>query len=131
MFDLEIGEEAKAAQEFVPEHPNPKIGKSHGVSLFLHGRHSPQYRDAIASTMRRQKKKGELSLEETIAESAKFISKCCDDYKGAKDKDGKPKKFDRKELAETLASEDYRWMRIACEQFMAEDDNFFSTLEMK
>lgn len=130
MFDLEIGEDAKKAQRFVPEHPNPLIGTSHGVALFLHGKHSPQYRDAVAATMRRQKK-GDLSLEDTITESARFIATCCEDYEGAKDENGKAKKFNRKELAETLASEDYRWMRVACERFMAEDDNFFSMLEKK
>lgn len=130
MFKLEIGEDAKSAQKFVPEHPNPAIGTSHGVALFLHGKHSTQYRDAVAATMRRQKK-GELSLDETIKESARFIATCCEDYEGAVGEDGKPKKFNRKELVETLASEDYRWMRIACERFMAEDDNFFSTLEKK
>ncbi len=127
MFNLEIGDDAKAAQKFVPEHPNPAIGTSHGVALFLYGKHSPQYRDAVAATMRRQKK-GELSLAETIDESAKFIASCCEDYEGAKDENGKKKKFNRRELADTLASEDYRWMRIACERFMAEDDNFFPLL---
>ena len=120
MFNkLRIGENAKQANKFVPVHPNPEIGRTHGISLSLHGKHSEEYRNAIAAMLRRQKK-GEQSMEDSIKESAMLIGACCDNYEGADEK-----KFDRKALIETLQEDDYRWLRLQAEKFMQEDSNFF------
>lgn len=120
MFNkLRIGENAKSAQKFTPVHPNPEIGKNHGITLMLHGKHSEEYRNAIAAMLRRSKK-GEQSMEDSIKESAMLIGACCESYEGADEK-----KFDRKALIETLQEDDYRWLRLQAEKFMQEDSNFF------
>ena len=126
MFNkLKIGLKAKAANKFTPIHPDPMIGKKHGISLSLHGKHSEEYRNAIAGTIRRSKKR-ELTLEESIEESAKMVAMCCDDWEGVTDeKDGTTVPFDRKKLLEMLNEEDFRWLRLQAENFMAQDDNFF------
>lgn len=120
MFNtLRIGENAKQANKFVPVHPNPEIGKKHGISLMLHGKHSEEYRNAIAAMLRRQSK-SEQSLEDGVRESATLIGACCESYDGADEK-----KFDRKALIETLQEDDYRWLRLQAEKFIQEDSNFF------
>ena len=120
MFDkIRIGDSAKQAKKFIPIHPDPKIGSKHGISLMLHGKHSEQYRNAIAAMLRRSKK-GEMSVESSMDESAKLIAACCESYDGADSK-----KFDRSALEETLKDDDYRWFRLQAEAFMQQDDNFF------
>jgi hypothetical protein len=120
MFNsLRIGDKAKAANKFTPVHPDRAIGKTHGISLMLHGKHSPEYRNAIADMLRRSKK-GDQSFEDTVEESAKLIGACCESYEGGDDK-----KFDRKALIETIKHEDYRWLRLQAEKFMQDDTNFF------
>ena len=114
MFNkLRIGENAKSATKFTPVHPDPVIGTKHGISLMLHGKHSEEYRNAIAAMLRRSK-------EDSIKESATLIGACCESYDGADEK-----KFDRKALIETLQHDDYRWLRLQAEKFMQEDSNFF------
>jgi hypothetical protein len=120
---LKIGSAAKAANKFTPIHPDPAIGKSHGISLNLHGKHSEEYRNAIASTLRRAKRR-ELTVDESIEESVKVIVACCTGWEGVTE-DDKAVKYDGKKLAEYLNDDDYRWMRLQAEQFMAQDDNFF------
>lgn len=125
MFDkLKIGSKAKAAQKFTPIHPDLAIGKSHGISLFLHGKHSQEYRNAIAATLRRSKRR-DLTMDESIEESAKVIIACCDGWEGVSGEDKKPAKYEAAKLKVILEDDDYRWMRLQAEQFMAQDDNFF------
>lgn len=125
MFNkLKIGSKAKASKKFTPIHPDPAIGKSHGISLSLHGKHSEEYRNAIAATLRRSKRR-ELTIDESIEESVKVIVACCDGWDGVTDGDNKPIKYDAAKLSEHLNDDDYRWMRLQAEQFMAQDDNFF------
>ena len=125
MFDnLRIGSDAKSTKEFIPVHPNPAIGKKHGISLSLHGKYSEQYLNGTAAMLRRAKRSG-LTTEESIAESAKLIVACCENWAGVTDADGKDKKFNRKELLEMLTDDDFRWLRLQAEQFMSDDDNFF------
>jgi len=125
MFDkLKIGSSAKASQKFTPIHPNPDIGKSHGISLLLHGKHSEEYRNAIAGTIRRSKRR-ELTIDESIEESVRVIVSCCTGWEGITDDDGKTVKYDGKKLSDILINDDYRWLRLQAEQFMAQDDNFF------
>lgn len=123
MFEvLKIGESAKKPQKFVPKHPNPEIGDKHGIALYLHGKHSEEYRNAIAAMLRRQREKeGEQSPDEAINESVELITACCAGY----DIGGKPADFDREKLAETLRADDYRWLRIQAERFMQQDDHYF------
>lgn len=125
MFDkLRIGSDAKAAKDFTPNHPNAVIGKTHGISLSLHGKHSEQYRNATAALLRRAKR-GTLTPDEAVEESAKLIVACCDGWVGVTDAENKEKKFNRKDLFEMLINDDFRWLRLQAEQFMQEDDNFF------
>ena len=125
MFEqLRIGESAKQAQKFVPNHPNPDIGTKHGIALYLHGKHSEVYRNAIADILRRSKGK-ERTTEEAIADSVELIVQCCTDFEGAADEKGKPVKFDRDKLRETLLQDDYRWMRVQADNFMQQDEHFF------
>ena len=78
MFDqLRIGSDAKDAKEFTPVHPNPAIGKNHGISLLLHGKYSQQYLNGTAAMLRRAKRTA-MTTEESIQESAKLIVTCCD-----------------------------------------------------
>lgn len=123
MFEaLKIGDTAKQPQKFVPTHPNPAIGDKHGIALYLHGKHSEEYRNAIAAMLRRQRdKEGEQTPEDAIEESVQLISACCASY----DIDGKPAKFDRDKLMDTLRSDDYRWLRLQAERFMQQDNNYF------
>lgn len=123
MFEsLKIGDSAKQAQRFVPVHPNPAIGDKHGVALFLHGKHSEVYRNAISDILRRAKD-SERTPEQAIEESVELIVTCCTDYEGATG--SKSKGFDREELRKTLLQDDYRWLRLACERFMQQDENYF------
>ena len=126
MFNkLRIGSQAKSAKKFTPIHPNPEIGKSHGISLLLHGKHSEEYRNAIAAMLRRSKRR-ELTTDESIEESAKLIVNCCEGWEGVTEDDSdKLKKFNREELMTLLQEDDFRWMRLQAEQFMNTDDNFF------
>jgi hypothetical protein len=120
MFNkLRIGDNAKQAKKFVPTHPNPEIGNKHGISLSLHGKHSEEYRNAIADMLRRSKD-NEDDIDKAMIESAKLIAACCEGYEG-----GDTKKFDRKALEETLQDDDYRWLRLQCERFIQQDSNFF------
>lgn len=120
---LKIGTAAKSAKKFTPIHPDPAIGKSHGISLQLHGKHSEEYRNAIAATLRRAKRR-DLTVEESIEESVKVIVSCCDGWDGITD-DSKPVKYTNDKLTSYLLDDDYRWLRLQAEQFMAQDDNFF------
>ncbi len=122
MFNkLRIGDNAKLAKKFVPTHPNPAIGNKHGISLLLHGKHSEEYRNAIADMLRRSKAKDEDNdINDAIVESAKLIAACCESYEG-----GDTEKFDRKALEETLQDDDYRWLRLQAERFIQQDSNFF------
>ena len=125
MFDkLRIGSDAKDAKKFTPLHPNPKIGKTHGISLFLHGKYSEQYLEGTAAMLRRAKRTA-LTTEESIQESAKLITACAESWEGVTDADGKTKKFNKAELQTMLADDDFRWLRLQAEQFMSDDDNFF------
>lgn len=125
MFDnLRIGSDAKSTKEFTPVHPNPAIGKKHGISLSLHGKHSEQYLNGTTSLLRKAKRGG-MTAEESIAESAKFIVSCCEGWSGVTDKEGKPEKYNRKKLHDMLLENDFRWLRLQAEQFMGDDDNFF------
>ena len=127
MFDqLRIGSEAKKAQKFTPIHPNPEIGKKHGISLLLHGKHSELYRNATADMMRRSRKGGRTT-DGAIEESATLIVTCCAGWKGVTEKDDpkKEKKFNRRELHAMLIDDDFRWLRLQAEQFMQDDDPFF------
>lgn len=119
--ELRIGSKAKEAQEFIPTHPNPSIGKNHGVKLYLHGKHSEVYRNAVADMLRQTKGK-EQNAEDIARASAELIAKCCTGYVTPDDK--KPE-YDREKLVETLADEDYRWLRLDAERFMNNDGNFF------
>ena len=53
------------------------------------------------------------------------MSRVAMEWVGVTDADGKSKKFNRKELQEMLIDDDFRWLRLQAEQFMADDDNFF------
>lgn len=125
MFDsLRIGDSAKSAKKFTPIHPNEDIGTSHGISLLLHGKHSEEYRNAIAKMIRRTKKK-EQSVEESIKESVKLIVACCDGWEGVNDSAGKKEKYDADKLTALMLDDDFRWLRLQAESFMQLDDNFF------
>lgn len=126
MFNnLRIGDKAKRAVSFTPTHPDPAIGRKHGITLSLHGKHSEQYRNAIADMLRRTKKNKDLSTDEAVEESAKLIASCAAGWEGVTGDDGKAKKFNQAELLEILKDDDFRWLRLQCEAFMAADDNFF------
>lgn len=120
MFNLKLGTSAQTAQKFTPVHPDPAIGSDHKVSLMLYGKHSPQYRDAAAEMMREQKE--DSTIEERAKASAKFVAACCATYVNAEGKRGD----DKDELEKTLTPEDYRWMRVQADIFMARDNNFFT-----
>ena len=119
MFNLEIGKAAQTAQMFTPTHPDPSIGTGHKVSFMLFGKHSPQYRDAVAALMREQKE--DETQEDRAKASAKFVATCCLSYTDAKG----VKSTDMAELEKTLGSEDYRWMRVQADNFMSRDNSFF------
>lgn len=124
MFEsLKIGNKAKASNKFTPVHPDPAIGKTHGISLSLHGKHSEEYRNALAAYIRKTKR-GNLTNDEQSEETSRLIVACCDGWEGVTE-EGKDVKFDRKKLFEILCDEDYRWMRAQADTFMAQDDNFF------
>lgn len=124
MFDkLRIGDSAKESKPFTPVHPNEEIGKKHGISINLYGKHSEKYRNAVATTLRRAKKNP--TTDEMVEQSARLIATCADGWEGVTDDDGKPRKFDRKVLHEMLLDDDFRWLRLQAEQFMQNDDNFF------
>ena len=128
MFDqLRIGSDAKEAKSFTPTHPNRSIGKTHGISLQLHGKHSEQYANATAAMLRKRARQGSFTTEEAIEESAKLIVACCEGWAGVTEKADpkKEKKFNRKELSEMLVDNDFKWLRLQAEQFMQDDDNFF------
>lgn len=132
MFDnLRIGKSAKTSKPFTPEHPNPAIGKTHGISLMLHGKHSEEYRNAMAAILRRGKDRKDegMSAEEAVKvstnESAELIAACCDGWEGVTDADKKLKPFNRGELREMLADDDFRWLRLQAEKFIISDTNFF------
>lgn len=126
MFDkLRIGDTAKEAKPFTPVHPDPSIGKKHGITIMLHGKHSEVYRNSIAAAIRKGNKGGSKSAEEMVEESARHITACASGWQGVTDAEGKAKKFDRKKLFEILCDDDFRWMRLQAEQFMQQDDNFF------
>lgn len=125
MFDkLRVGKSAKEAQKFTPVHPDIDIGRKHGISLMLHGKHSIEYRNAISSYLRRTSKR-ELTIDEQLEQSAKLIVKCCEGWEGVTTKEGKPEPYSAKKLMEILMDDDFRWMRLQAEQFQALDDNFF------
>lgn len=124
MFEqLRIGESAKSAKKFTPVHPNSAIGKKHGISLMLHGKHSEEYRNAIASMIRRSKD-SEQSVDDSIEESAKLIVACCGGWEGVTE-GSKAVKFSREKLLDILKDDDFRWMRLQAEKFMAQDSHFF------
>ena len=125
MFDtLRIGQKAKESKKFTPVHPDDEIGTKHGVSLMLCGKHSTEYRNAIAKMIKRSKGKT-LGTEESIRESARLIVDCCDGWEGVTDDAGKPAKFDKDKLTAILLDDDFRWMRLQAEAFQQADDNFF------
>lgn len=128
MFDkLRIGSSAKEAKRFTPTHPNREIGKTHGISLLLHGKHSEQYANATAAMLRKRARQGSFTTEEAIEESAKLIVACCDGWEGVTEAadDTKARKYNRKQLSEMLVENDFKWMRLQAEQFMQDDDAFF------
>ena len=128
MFDkLRIGDSAKSAKTFTPIHPDPTIGKKHGISLQLHGKHSVLYRNAIAAMTRRRKNR-DITIDEAVDESVKLIVACCDGWEGVTEEKGKVTeivKFNRDKLTKVLSDDDFRWMRLQAETFMLQDDNFF------
>ena len=139
MFNLEIGNEAKKAQKFIPVHPNPAIGTEHDLSLMLFGMHSPRYKDALVKFTRsrmkllkdRAKEEGieledtELTLDEAYQFASEMIADCCESYTGAGDQAKLTDKEKKQGLIDTLSSEDYSWLRVQCESFSRIDDNFF------
>ncbi len=125
MFDkLRIGKSAKQAKKFTPIHPDISIGKKHGISLMLHGKHSIEYRNAIAGYVRRTSKR-ELSIDEQLEQSVKLIVSCCTGWEGVTDKSGKLDPYSSDKLFNILIDDDFRWMRIQAELFQTLDDNFF------
>lgn len=125
MFEkLKIGESFKETRKFTPIHPNPDIGKKHGISLFLYGKHSEQYRNATAVTMR--KNKANMSLDERVEVSAQQIIACCTGWEGVTEKDEKTEQtYNRGMLLKILTDDDFRWFRLQAEMFQLEDDNYF------
>lgn len=123
MFEeLAIGKSAKLAKKFTPVHPDPKIGKKHGVSLMLYGKHSSEYQNAIAATIR-ARQDGEMTLDEGIEQAAKLIVACCAGW--ANTKAESEIKYDPEKLLEILVSSDYKWMRLQADRFIQQDDNYF------
>ena len=126
MFDkLRVGTKAKSAQKFTPVHPDPEVGRKHGISLFLYGKHSIEYRNAVAATLRKSQQQ-ELNAEEAVEQSADLIVSCCSGWEGVTDgPDDKAVPYDAEKLRAILLDDDYRWMRLQAEQFMRTDVNFF------
>ena len=107
--------------------------------MHLFGLHSAKYKDAlIAFTRGKMKilkdraKSQEIGIDEaelTIAEastlSATMVADCCKSYTGAGDQSKLGDKDKRQQLIDTLASDDYSWLRRGCENFMTAEDNFF------
>lgn len=123
--NLRIGSEAKKAKEFTPCHPNPKIGKDHGISLMLHGKHSELYRNAIAEFARKTSTGETLSLKEAIKANVTLIVSCCAGWIGVTGDDNKPDKYTPQKLTTTLLDDDFAWLRVEAEKFIRSDVNYF------
>lgn len=124
---LRIGAKAKATQPFTPEHPDPAIGTSHGITLHLYGKHSLEYRNAVAENSRKAAARTRpATIDEAVEASAELVVACCGGWDGVTDAEsGKTEKYSPKKLTEILKDDDFRWLRLAAERFIMDEKNFF------
>ena len=122
---LRIGKSALAAQKFIPDHPDPAIGTSHGFHLYLYGKYSTICRDVVSDSLRsRQSRTREPSTLELINDSVDMIVACCKDWGGYEEGD-KVVKYSPDKLRELLLEDEFRWLRIGAEKFIMGDEHFF------
>tara|TARA_Y100000310_G_scaffold3912_1_gene4798 strand:+ start:1040 stop:1417 length:378 start_codon:yes stop_codon:yes gene_type:complete len=122
--NLEIGASAEEAQKFTPRHPNPEIGKEHGFSLMLYGVHSAQYEKAVAAMIKQSRKDEDDDLDAAVKRSAKVIVACCNGWVN-ESKDAENEKYTPQKLQEMLVKHEFKWLRLECDKFISNGDNFF------